>query len=63
MSDIEINSNDLIKEGSNILVVLDDKKRWIVKVKSGKQFHCHKGCFDYEEIIGKPYGIRLLTNK
>ncbi len=63
MSDIAINSNGLIGEGSDVLIVLDDKKRWIVKVKSGKQFHCHKGYFDYDEIIGKPYGIRLLTSK
>ena len=61
-----INSKDndnIITEDSYVLVVLDEYKRWVTKAIRGKQFHCHKGFFEFDEIIGKPYGIRILTSK
>lgn len=56
-------SSEIIEEGSDILIVLDTKKRWLAKVVQGKQFHCHKGFFDFDQIIGKPYGCKVRTNK
>lgn len=52
-----------IKEGVDLLIVLDSNKQWLTKAVSGKQFHCHKGFFDFDDIIGKPFGIRIKTNK
>ncbi len=54
---------DIISHGSDILVVLDTRKRWLTKVIGGKQFHCHKGFFEFDKIIGKPFGINIKTNK
>jgi len=56
-------SANIIFDGSDILIVLDTRKRWLTKVVSGKQFHCHKGFFDFDSIIGKSYGIRVRTSK
>jgi len=56
-------ANETIEDGSDILIVLDSRKRWLSKVISGNQFHCHKGFFDYDQIIGKPYGYKVRTNK
>ena len=53
----------LIKDESDILIVLDERKRWLAKVISGQQFHCHKGFFDFDQIIGKPFGTKVITNK
>ncbi|OLS32902.1 MAG: tRNA (adenine(57)-N(1)/adenine(58)-N(1))-methyltransferase TrmI [Candidatus Heimdallarchaeota archaeon AB_125] len=55
--------NDLISDGSDVLIVLDERKRWLAKVISGQQFHCHKGFFDFDQIIGKPFGTKVKTNK
>lgn len=57
------NLNENIKDGSDILIVLDQRKRWLTKVVTGKQFHCHKGYFEYDKIIGKPFGYQVMTNK
>lgn len=57
------NNGNIITEGSYILVVLNEFKRWVVKVESGKQFHCHKGYIEFDDIIGKPFGIRIPTSK
>ena len=56
-------TSELIKDGSDILIVLDSRKRWLSKVISSNQFHCHKGFFDFDEIIGKPFGCKVRTNK
>jgi len=57
------NENDQITAGSDVLIVLDERKRWLAKAISGQQFHCHKGFFDFDQIIGKPFGTKVTTNK
>ncbi len=63
MTSSDKNTDNIITDGSYVLVVLNEHKRWVTKVESGKQFHCHKGFFEFDEIIGKPYGIRIFTSK
>jgi len=55
--------NEVIKVGDDVLIIYDRRKRWIRKVESGKTFHCHKGSFSFDEIIGKPFGIKIKTSK
>ncbi len=52
-----------IKPGSKILIILDRRRRWIRVVEEDKRFHCNKGFFDYNEILGKPFGTSVKTNK
>ena len=56
-------SANIISDGSDILIVLDTRKRWLTKAVSGEQFHTHKGFFDFDSVIGKPYGTRVKTSK
>jgi tRNA (adenine57-N1/adenine58-N1)-methyltransferase len=56
-------ADNIITDGSYVLVVLNEHKRWVTKVESGKQFHSHKGFLEFDDIIGKPYGIRISTSK
>jgi len=51
-----------VVEGAEVLLYLNDRKSWILKVEKGKKFHTHKGIVDLEELIGKPYGSEVLTS-
>lgn len=52
----------LVAEGEEVLLYLNDRKSWILKVERGKKFHTHKGIINIEELIGKPYGSEVLTS-
>ena len=52
-----------IAVGDEVLIIYDKRRRWIRKVEAGKTFHCHKGSFNFDEIIGKHYGIKVRTSK
>ncbi len=63
MKDSSLIADNIIADGSDLFIVLDQRKKWLAKAISGKQFHCHKGFVNYDEIIGKPYGLRVTTSK
>ncbi len=49
-------SSETIKENDLIFLILDRRRRWIVQVKSGSNFHTHKGIIEFDDIIGKEFG-------
>ena len=49
-------TNLTINEGDNILLYLDVRKTYMVKVQAGQTFHTHKGYIKFDDIIGKEYG-------
>jgi len=52
---------DLIQENDLIFLVLDDRKRWLIQVTAGRQFHTHKGYIEFDDIIGKPFGSCVFS--
>lgn len=50
-----------IGEGQDVLLYVNEKKSWILRVEKGKKFHTHKGIVDLDEAIGKPFGTELKT--
>jgi len=54
-------SSDLVKENDLIFLILDEKRRWLVQVKSGANFHTHKGIIEFDDIIGKNYGSVVFS--
>ena len=48
-----------ITNGDEVLLYLNERKSWIVKVEEGKKFHSHKGIVDLGELVGKPYGVEV----
>lgn len=52
----------LIKDGDEVLLYLDSKRTYKVKLEGGKQFHTHRGYIDLGEIVGKPYGFVLNSS-
>ncbi|MGQ9759993.1 MAG: tRNA (adenine-N1)-methyltransferase [Candidatus Methanomethylicaceae archaeon] len=51
-----------VLEGSDLLLYLSDRKKWILKVEKGKKFHTHKGIVELDTLIGKPYGSEIRTS-
>jgi tRNA (adenine57-N1/adenine58-N1)-methyltransferase len=54
-------SNEVINENDLIFLILDQKRRWLVQVKSGGTFHTHRGIIEFDEIIGKNYGSVVFS--
>ncbi|TFF95752.1 tRNA (adenine-N1)-methyltransferase [Candidatus Thorarchaeota archaeon] len=55
--------SDVIEDGSPVFIFLDAKRNWIRRVKAGEAFHSNKGIIEYDDLIGRPYGIRVLSHQ
>jgi tRNA (adenine57-N1/adenine58-N1)-methyltransferase len=51
-----------IAEGDNILLYLDVRRTYMIKVQIGQTFHTHKGYIKFDDIIGKPYGSTFKSS-
>ena len=54
--------DNLVKENDFVLFYLSPRKKWLIQVSPGKQVHTHAGYIDVEEVIGKVYGLSVMTN-
>jgi tRNA (adenine57-N1/adenine58-N1)-methyltransferase len=52
----------LIKEGDEIFLILDARRKYKVKIEKGITFHTHKGFIELDTLIGKQYGIMVTSN-
>lgn len=53
--------SEIIKENDLIFLILDARRRWLIQVKSGGDFHTHKGIIEFDDIIGKKYGSVIFS--
>ncbi|MEM2108886.1 MAG: tRNA (adenine-N1)-methyltransferase [Candidatus Odinarchaeota archaeon] len=53
---------NIIGEGDRVLLAIDYKKRWLVKVQKGKEHHTHRGIIKFDDLIGKEYGCKGYTS-
>ncbi len=51
-----------IREGDHVLLYLDDKRSYMVRVESGKVLHTHKGFINVGDLIGKRFGAHLKSS-
>jgi len=49
-------------EGDYILLYLNQRKTYLVKVEAGKSFHTHKGFIKFDDLIGKDYSSYILSS-
>jgi tRNA (adenine57-N1/adenine58-N1)-methyltransferase len=51
-----------ITEGDYILLYLDVRRTYMIKVETGKTFHTHKGFVKFDDLIGKDYGSSFKSS-
>ncbi len=51
-----------INDGDDVLLYLDRKRTYLVKVEKGKSFHTHKGYVQLGELVGKPFGAPIVSS-
>jgi tRNA (adenine57-N1/adenine58-N1)-methyltransferase len=51
-----------ISEGDDILLYLDKKRTYMVRVEADKQFHTHKGFVELGDLIGRPFGSPVVSS-
>jgi tRNA (adenine57-N1/adenine58-N1)-methyltransferase len=49
-------ANEKIGEGDYVLLCLDVRRTYMVKVEAGKSFHTHKGFIKLDDLRGKEFG-------
>jgi tRNA (adenine57-N1/adenine58-N1)-methyltransferase catalytic subunit len=48
--------------GDLALLVGQDRKSFLVRLKAGLQFHTHRGIVAHDDLIGSPWGCQLSTH-
>jgi tRNA (adenine57-N1/adenine58-N1)-methyltransferase len=51
-----------IAEGDNILLYLDLRRTYMIKVQAGQTFHTHKGYIKFDDLIGKDFGSAFKSS-
>ncbi|MBS7646534.1 MAG: tRNA (adenine-N1)-methyltransferase [Candidatus Bathyarchaeia archaeon] len=49
-------------EGEYVLLYLDQRRTYLVKVEAGKTFHTHKGFIKLDDLIGREYGSTVSSS-
>ncbi|MFX0072236.1 MAG: tRNA (adenine-N1)-methyltransferase [Candidatus Hermodarchaeota archaeon] len=52
---------DIIKEDDLVFLILDQRRRWLIQVQAGGEFHTHRGIIEFNDIIGKPFGTCVFS--
>jgi tRNA (adenine57-N1/adenine58-N1)-methyltransferase len=53
---------EIIKAGDEVLLYLDHRRTYLVRVEEGRVFHTHKGFLNLGELIGKPIGSSIESS-
>jgi tRNA (adenine57-N1/adenine58-N1)-methyltransferase len=55
-------ANERISEGDYVLIYLDARRTYMIKMEAGKTFHTHKGYLKLDELIGKEFGEPIKSS-
>ena len=55
-------STDKIVEGDYVLLYVGQRKTYMIKMEKGKSFHTHKGFINFDDLIGKDYGAKIISS-
>jgi tRNA (adenine57-N1/adenine58-N1)-methyltransferase len=53
---------DVIHEGDDVLLYLDERRTYLVRVGEGVSFHTHKGYLQLGELIGRGFGTPIKSS-
>jgi tRNA (adenine57-N1/adenine58-N1)-methyltransferase len=51
-----------IAEGDNVLLYLNPRRTYLIRIEKDKSLHTHRGYVQYDALIGKGYGTRITSN-
>jgi len=54
---------NIIREGDDVLLYLDKRRSYLVRIERQKRIHTHKGFIDLTGLIGREFGTRIHSNK
>jgi tRNA (adenine57-N1/adenine58-N1)-methyltransferase len=54
--------NERISDGDYVLLCLDMRRTYLLKVEAEKTFHTHKGYVKLNELIGKEFGVMFQSS-
>lgn len=55
-------SGNEVGEGSDVLLYLDARRNYLVRVRRGERFHTHRGFILLDDLLGKSFGEAVLSN-
>ena len=55
-------ANEKIHDGDYVLIYLDARRTYMIKVQAGQTFHTHKGYLKFDDLIGKEYGEPIKSS-
>jgi tRNA (adenine57-N1/adenine58-N1)-methyltransferase len=55
-------ANEKIQDGDYVLIYLDSRRTYMIKVQAGQTFHTHKGYLKFDGLIGKEYGEPIKSS-
>jgi tRNA (adenine57-N1/adenine58-N1)-methyltransferase len=55
-------ANAKIQDGDNVLIYLDARRTYLIKIQAGQTFHTHKGYLKLDELIGREYGEPIKSS-
>ncbi|HSV48874.1 MAG TPA: tRNA (adenine-N1)-methyltransferase [Candidatus Acidoferrales bacterium] len=55
-------TKDLIADSDYVLIYLDARRTYMIKVQSGQTFHTHKGFLKLDDLIGKEFGEPIKSS-
>jgi tRNA (adenine57-N1/adenine58-N1)-methyltransferase catalytic subunit len=53
----------IFEEGDKVLLIDNKKRRYLVTLKDGGEFHSHSGFVPHELLIGQPDGVSVRSTK
>lgn len=54
--------SEVVKEGQDILLYLDTRRKYLIKVRRSQDFHTHRGYIALDGLIGKRFGERVKSS-
>ncbi|MEO5973748.1 MAG: tRNA (adenine-N1)-methyltransferase [Ilumatobacteraceae bacterium] len=53
----------IFEQGDKVLLVDSKKRRYLVSLKEGGEFHSHSGYLSHSDIVGQPEGVVVASTK
>ena len=53
---------DIARENDLVLLISQDRKQFVLRLRAGGQLQTHRGCIDHDDLLGQPLGREIRTH-